>query len=143
MAESYNGVKFRGEFNAAPRANRSYAVEITDYTYFDEPKPLKFAGDYVTITYGERDGSELQPIKASECELSILCDDDSSPYAELYTLDPSEHRLFVYESVDGGEYKCIWRGYIATGEYAQSLKNAPYHLTVRANDGFAILKSIP
>ena len=124
------------------RGKRSYIVEIAEDGYTGTSvKPLLFTGDVLTIAYGERDDSELKPIKSSECELTILCTEDGNPYTSLYTLDPWKYKLSISEDT-GTSLKTIWQGYLATGDYSQPIAKAPYSLRIRANDGLGLLKTI-
>lgn len=124
------------------RSKKSYVVEIAEDGYTGTTiKPLLFTGDVITITYGERDESELQPIKSSECELTLLCTEDGNPYAELYTLSPTRYKLTVTEN-SGEQMSVRWQGYLATGEYQQPVAAPPYSVRIRANDGLLVLKTI-
>lgn len=136
------GVRYRGEWRSPMRGKRNYIVEIAEDGYTGTSvKPLLFTGDVLTIAYGERDDSELKPIKSSECELTILCTEDDNPYTSLYTLDPWKYKLLISENT-GTLLKPIWQGYLATGDYSQPIAKAPYSLRIRANDGLGLLKTI-
>lgn len=136
------GVRYRGEWRSPMRGKRNYIVEIAEDGYTGTSvKPLLFTGDVLTIAYGERDDSELKPIKSSECELTILCTEDGNPYTSLYTLDPWKYKLSISENT-GTSLKPIWQGYLATGDYSQPIAKAPYSLRIRANDGLGLLKTI-
>lgn len=136
------GVRYRGEWRSPMRGKRHYIVEIAEDGYTGTSvKPLLFTGDVLTIAYGERDDSELKPIKSSQCELTILCTEDGNPYTSLYTLDPWKYKLSVSENT-GSSLKTIWQGYLATGDYSQPIAKAPYSLRIRANDGLGLLKTI-
>lgn len=132
------GVKYRAEWRATTRGVRDYVVEILKDGYTGSISPLYLTGDCITITYGEVDQSELQPIKSSEAEITALCMEDNNPYMELYTLTPAEYQVVIYENDN-----VIWRGYLATGDYTQPLAKAPYVVRFRANDGLAVLKAMP
>lgn len=132
------GVKYRGEWRSTTRGVREYVVDILARDYIGNISPIYLTGDCVTITYGEVDESELQPIKSSEAEITLLCREDGNPYEEFFTLDSSKYQVVITE--DEVE---IWRGYLATGSYQQPLAKAPYVVRLRANDGMAILKSMP
>lgn len=132
------GVKYRGEWRATTRGVREYVVDILARDYIGNISPIYLTGDCATITYGEVDESELQPIKSSEAEITLLCREEGNPYEEFFTLDSSKYQVVITE--DEVE---IWRGYLATGSYQQPLAKAPYVVRLRANDGMAILKSMP
>ena len=132
------GVKYRAEWRATTRGERNYVVDILQNDYTGEILPLHLTGDCVTISYGEVDQSELQPIKSSEAEIHILCTEEGDTLAEFFTLDPAQYRVEIFED-DG----LIWRGYIATGDYQQPLARPPYTVRLRANDGLGILESMP
>lgn len=132
------GVKYRGEWRATTRGERNYTVDILENGYTGDIVPLYLTGDCVTISYGEVDQGELQPIKSSEAEIHILCTADGEPYTEFFTLDPARYRVEIFE-----DSNLIWRGYIATGDYQQPLARPPYAVRLRANDGLGILKSMP
>lgn len=132
------GVKYRGEWRATTRGVREYVVDILARDYIGNISPIYLTDDCATITYGEVDQSELMPIKSSEAEITLLCREEGNPYEEFFTLDSSKYQVVITE--DEVE---IWRGYLATGNYQQPLAKTPYVVRLRANDGLAILKSMP
>lgn len=132
------GVKYRAEWRATTRGERNYVVDILENGYSGSISPIYLTGECITIAYGEVDESELKPIKSSEAEITILCLQDGNPYIDLYTLDPEQYQVVIYE--DG---RLIWRGYLATGSYQQPLSKPPYPVRLRANDGLAVLKAMP
>lgn len=132
------GVRYRAEWRATTRGERDYVVDILKREYTGSISPLYLTGDCITITYGEVDESELQPIKSSEAEITVLCTEDGNPYMELYTLSPAEYQVVIYENA-----RIIWRGYLATGGYQQPLAKPPYTVRIRANDGISVLKAMP
>lgn len=132
------GVKYRGEWRTTVRGERNYVVEILQRDYSGDVFPILLTGDCVTLAFGEVDESELQPIKSSEATITILCTEEGDPYIEFFTLDPAQYQVIITEN--GSE---IWRGYLATGDYQQTLSRAPYTVRLRANDGFGILKAMP
>lgn len=131
-------VKYRGEWRATTRGVRDYVVDILERDYNGNISPIYLTGDCATITYGEVDQSELMPIKSSEAEITLLCREEGNLYEQFFTLDSSKYQVVITE--DEVE---IWRGYLATGSYQQPLAKAPYVVRLRANDGLAILKSMP
>lgn len=132
------GVKYRGEWRATTRGIRNYVVDILQRDYAGDILPIHLTGNCVTLTFGEVDESELQPIKSSEATITILCTEEGNPYLEFFTLDPQQFQVVITEN--DAE---IWRGYLATGDYQQTLSRAPYTVRLRANDGFGILKAMP
>lgn len=137
------GVRYLGEFRSPMRGKRAYKVTIFEEGYSGSSiLPLKFAGDCVTITYGERDQSEIEPIKSSQAEITILCDIDGHPYAKLYSSDPAKYMVYIDDITDGTTVP-IWRGYLSTSVYQQQLGKKPYTLRLVANDGFEILMQKP
>lgn len=132
------GVKYRGEWRATTRGIRNYVVDILQRDYTGDILPIHLTGNCVTLTFGEVDESELHPIKSSEATITILCTEEGNPYLEFFTLDPAQFQVVITEN--DAE---IWRGYLATGDYQQTLSRAPYTVRLRANDGFGILKAMP
>lgn len=132
------GVKYRGEWRATTRGIRNYVVDILQRDYTGDVLPIHLTGNCVTLTFGEVDESELQPIKSSEATITILCTEEGNPYLEFFTLDPQQFQVVITDN--DAE---IWRGYLATGDYQQTLSRAPYTVRLRANDGFGILKAMP
>lgn len=132
------GVRYRAEWRATTRGERHYVVDFLKRDYAGEVEQMYLTGDCVVITYGAVDESELQPIKSSQADITILCTSSDSDYSELYTLDPAMYQVVIYE-----DESAIWRGYLATGEYRQPLAKVPYTVRFRVNDGLAVLKSKP
>lgn len=132
------GVRYRAEWRATTRGERYYVLDILKNNYTGSISPMYLTGECVTITYGEVDESELQPIKSSEAEISVLCTEAGNPYMELFTLDPAQYQVQITENG-----KLIWQGYLATGDYQQPLSRPPYTVRFRANDGLGVLKAMP
>ena len=132
------GVRYRAEWRATTRSVRDYVIDILQDGYTGEISPIYLTGDCFTLTYGAVDESELQPIKSSEAEISVLCTEEGNPYMELYTLSPLKYKVMIYE-----DEVLIWSGFLASGNYTQPLAKPPYMVKIRANDGVGTLKSMP
>ena len=135
------GLKYRFEWQSPMREKSLYQVVIYEEGYTGAVRPLYPSGEKMVVTQGSIDDNELVPIKPTEITLTLLCKEYNEPYASFYTLDPKKYRIFVTECTD----MCIpkWSGYIATGDYSQPYAKPPYQVTVKANDGFGILKAMP
>ena len=136
------GIKYRFQWRSPMREHLTYDVIIREEGYEGGINPLYPSGDALIITQGAIDDSELVPIKPTEMEFTLLCKDDGEPYSEFYTLDPKRFRVEVSEC-DDMQCRKRWIGYIATGDYMQPCAKPPYQVTIRANDGFGILKAMP
>lgn len=141
------GVKYQCEWTSPMREQRRYIISILERNYEGAVLPLYPRGDVLTITQGQIDADELQPIKASEASLSLLCIDEGDPYLSLFTTDPLQYKLLVeryYGGLAGTARKLVeWEGYLSAGVYSQNYANPPYHVSLRAADGIAILKDKP
>lgn len=136
------GVKYSCVWESPMREQKTYTIEILEDGYSGEVYPLYPTGDVLRITQGQRDDSELEPIKASEAILSLLCVDEGNPYMSLFTTDPMRFKLRIRQGV-GPKTPPYWEGYLVTGTYTQDYSNPPYHVQIRATDGLVILKDIP
>lgn len=124
-----------------------YTVSISERDYVGEVMLLKPIGDELHITQGKIDDDELVPTKASELTLTLLCTEAGDPLADLFTVDPTQYIVEVgvcRTTAEGNEVcKLLWSGYISTGGYSQPYAKPPYRVTIHANDGLAILQTMP
>lgn len=142
------GVKYQCEWTSPMREQRRYVISILERDYEGDILPLYPRGDVLTITQGQIDADELQPIKASEASLSLLCIDKGDPYLSLFTTDPLQYMLLVERYYGGGlvgspRRLVEWEGYLSAGVYSQNYANPPYHVSLSAADGIALLKDMP
>lgn len=141
------GVKYRCEWVSPMRENREYEIRILERDYSGVVRPLRPTGDVLTITQGAIGDNELVAIKSSEAELSLLCLEGEETYSELFTTDPLRYKLQVFRKVPTktGYMRALneWEGYLSVGTYVQDYKKPPYHISLRAVDGLAILRNIP
>lgn len=77
---------------------------------------------------------ENGPFRSTSCELTIECQLDGE-YAELYTSDPQEYKVLVYNNTI-----LIWEGFVATELYSEPDIAPPYDVKVTATDGIGALK---
>lgn len=135
------------EWRAQMRDRLGYTLRILERGYKGEAEQLYPTGEVMRIVQGAQDDDELAAIKPSELRLSLLCLDSGEPYANLFTLDPLRYRVEVgVERADAaGELRpmILWRGYLSYAEYQQPYANPPYRVELVANDGLAVLKTIP
>lgn len=134
------GIQYRGEYQSPMRDKRRYMVDIYTKDYVGEVKELYFTGDGVVISHGGVDDNELQPLKVSSATLNLEIIDEEMSH--LFSLDPFQHRLQISELRDMQTIP-MWNGYLATGSYSHPYKDPPYQLTLQANDGLALLRSLP
>lgn len=141
------GVKYKCEWVSPMRENREYEIRILERDYSGVVRPLRPTGDVLTITQGAIGDNELVAIKSSEAELSLLCLEGEETYSELFTTDPLRYKLQVFRKVPTktGYMRALneWEGYLSVGTYVQDYKKPPYHISLRAVDGLAILRNIP
>lgn len=141
------GLRYTAEWRAPMRGRQLYQLYIYKRDYRGEIEELAVAGDVFSLTQGDRDSSELQPIIASELAITLMCLKAGDPYIELFTLDPLGYKVLLAQSrkgADGVERSVVmWEGYLANGSYSQALSRPPYQVQIVANDGFSALKSMP
>ena len=140
------GVKYQCVWRSPMRERREYIIDILQRNYAGEVGELHPTGDAVVITQGQMDANELDTIKASEATLSLLCIEDGDPYMSLFTTDALEYKLRIRRVIHELSKERIvpeWEGYLSAGTYAQDYRNPPYHVTLRAVDGLALLKDMP
>lgn len=140
------GVRYRCEWTSPMREKREYQIEILQRDYVGEVDTLYPTGDVVVITQGKLDADELDAIKSSEATLSLLCVEDGDPYMSLFTTDPLLYKLSIRRRVrELSKERLVpeWEGYLSAGTYSQEYSKPPYHVSLKAVDGLAILKDIP
>lgn len=138
--------RYRFEWRSPMREKLLYTVSISEDGYTGDVEQLYPTPDPIEIEQGGRDDDELVALKTSEATLNILCRSANDPYLNLFTTDPL--RFAVQISVcrqDGAGEVCVvlWRGYLQAGAYEQPNAKPPYHLTLTAYDGLALLKDMP
>lgn len=141
------GLRYTAKWRSPMRGKQLYQLYIYKKDYRGESEDLAVAGDVFSLTQGDRDCSELQPIIASELAITLMCSKAGDPYVELFTLDPLGYKVLLAQSrkgADGVERSVVmWEGYLANGNYSQALSRPPYQVHIVANDGFSALKSLP
>lgn len=141
------GIKYCFDYRSPMREKLTYQVSIAERDYMGEVQMLKPIGDELKITQGQIDDNELVPTKASELTLTLLCTEEGDPLAELFTVDPTQYLVNVgvcRTKADGADVcMTLWSGYISTGGYSQPYAKPPYRVTIHANDGLAILQTMP
>ena len=141
------GTKYRFDYRSPMREKLTYQVSFSERDYEGEVQHLKPIGEDFVLTQGQIDDNELVPTKASELTLTLLCTEEGDPLAELFTVDPTQYLVDVgvcRTNAEGHDVcKILWSGYISTGGYSQPYAKPPYRVTIRANDGLAILKTLP
>lgn len=141
------GIKYKFDYRSPMREKLTYQVSISERDYEGEVMYLKPIGEDFKITQGQIDDNELVPTKASELSMTILCTEEGDPLTELFTVDPTQYLVDVgvcRTTADGNEVcMTLWSGYISTGGYSQPYAKPPYRVTIHANDGLAILQTMP
>lgn len=141
------GIKYKFDYRSPMREKLTYQVSISERDYEGEVMYLKPIGEDFKITQGQIDDNELVPTKASELSMTILCTEEGDPLTELFTVDPTQYLVFVgvcRTTAEGNEVcMTLWSGYISTGGYSQPYAKPPYRVTIHANDGLAILQTMP
>lgn len=127
-------------YNSPMRDKRSYYVTILQDGYAGTPTELYSSIEGLTLTHGKRDCDELTPILPSELTLRIKVLDNPESYKQLYSDRPQKYQVAVAE-LRGLQTVPIWSGYISSGQYEQPFAAPPFDVTIRANDGFEILKN--
>jgi hypothetical protein len=96
------------------RGKQLYRLYIYKKDYRGDSEDLAVAGDVFSLTQGDRDCSELQPIIASELAITLMCLQAGDPYIELFTLDPLGYKVLLAQSrkgADGVERSVVmWEG---------------------------------
>ncbi len=125
------------------RSKRTYRIQILEKDREDATVlPLYPTGDVLTITRGQIDAGEFDPIKASEVVLSLLCLDNNESLMSLFTTDPLRYMVRI-QYLSFLRYVPLWEGYLVAGTYTQDYALPPYRVEMRATDGLALLKDMP
>lgn len=136
------GIRYSCDWQSPMRDKRTYTIEILERDYEGEASPLYPRGDVLEITQGNVDDDELVALRGSEATLSLLCVDEGEPYLQLFTTDPMRYKLRVWVH-DRARRINYWDGFLSTSAYAQVYAKPPYHVSLSAVDGLALLKDIP
>lgn len=141
------GTKYRFDYRSPMREKLTYQVSISERDYEGEVQYLKPIGEDFVLTQGQIDDDELVPTKPSELSITLLCTEEGDPLADLFTVDPTQYivNVGVCRTTAEGNEVCtlLWSGYISTGGYSQPYAKPPYRVTIHANDGLAILQTMP
>ena len=136
------GVKYQCEWTSPMRDRHRYKIQILERDYTGNVMPIYPTGNVLTITQGKVDDTELEPMKGSEAVLSLLCIENGDPYLSLFTTDPMQYKLRVYQMHAMREFS-YWEGFLMAGTYSQEYALPPYRVEVHATDGIAVLKNLP
>ena len=139
------GIKYQVDWQSPMRDKRIYRVSILERDYEGEVYPLYPTGDFITITRGNIDDDEFEPIRSSEAKLTLLCVDEGDPYLSLFTTDAMKYKLVISVPLEGfvDSWISIWEGYLSTSSYSQPYSPVPYKISLSAVDGLALLKGVP
>lgn len=124
------------------RDRHRYKIQILERDYTGDVMPIYPTGNVLTIAQGKVDDSELEPMKGSEAVLSLLCIENGDPYLSLFTTDPMQYKLRVYQMHAMRELS-YWEGFLMAGTYSQEYALPPYRVELHATDGIAVLKNLP
>lgn len=136
------GARHTAYYTSPMRDRKSYYIVIYEDGYGGDRTELYLKPDGLTLTWGRRDGGELEPILPSELQLKLQVLSNPETFRELYTTDPRKFQIVVAED-SRAQMVTRWVGYISTGEYSQPFANPPFEVVIRANDGFEILRNLP
>lgn len=135
------------DYRSPMREKLTYQVTISERDYVGEVQHLKPIGEDFVLTQGQIDDDELVPTKPSELSITLLCTEEGDPLAELFALDATQYLVDVgvCRTTAEGSDVCMtfWSGFISTGSYSQPYAKPPYRVKIHANDGLAILKTLP
>lgn len=130
------GLKYYGELRSKHQGI-IWRVEIAQRGYVGDSEEMTFCGsDPIKVTWEKRGDDFYVPVKASEASVTILCKDNFH-YMGLFTADARYYRMSIFR--DGQLY---WRGFLSADLYSEKFTSPPYEVTIKAVDGFNLLKNI-
>ncbi len=144
------GLKYLCEYRSKMRGRLLYRIEIEERGAVAETDAtvhrMRPYSDVFTIKWGGTDDAEYTAVKGSTVTLKVLCVDDMA-YLDLFTTDPRQFRMTIYEYRDDAqgnpEKRFLWRGFLSANSYKESFARPPYVVTISATDGLSILNAIP
>ena len=115
-----------------------WRVEIAERGYQGSAEEMAFDGSNpLQITWERRGDEFFVPVKGSEATINILCLENFH-YLNLFTSDPRKFRVSIFRNT-----KLYWRGYVVADLYSEKFTAPPYQVSIKAVDGFNLLKNIP
>ena len=115
-----------------------WRVEIAERGYQGSAEEMAFNGSNpLQITWERRGDEFFVPVKGSEATINILCLENFH-YINLFTSDPRKFRVSIFRNT-----KLYWRGYVVADLYSEKFTAPPYQVSIKAVDGFSLLKNIP
>jgi hypothetical protein len=131
-------VKYRSEFKDYD--GRDWRCDIERKGYSGAVTDLKPTANPLSITRGNRGGDKFGVIRGSEAKMGVVSETDFA-LVELFSAKDKEWRLKVWRDDDIGTPELYWTGFIATEDYQEVYKRAPYEVSLSFYDGLGRLKN--
>lgn len=129
-------LRYFGQFRSLKK-DQFWRVEISQRDYSGEAEEFLLTADPLSITWEKQGDDFYESVKASEANCNIFCTEQFK-YTDLFTQRSRMFRMDIFRNT-----VLYWRGYLIPDNYSEAFSAPPYHVSVKAVDGFANLDNVP
>ena len=128
-------LRYFGQFRSLKK-DQFWRVEISQRDYSGEAEEFLLTADPLSITWEKQGDDFYESVKASEANCNIFCTEQFK-YTDLFTQRSRMFRMDIFRNT-----VLYWRGYLIPDNYSEAFSAPPYHVSVKAVDGFANLDNV-
>lgn len=129
-------LRYYGNFRSVKK-EQFWRVEISERDYSGTAEEVLLTADPLTITWEKQGDDFYETVKASEANCSIFCTEQFK-FTNLFTSQARKFRMDIFRNT-----VLYWRGYVIPDNYSEAFSAPPYHVEVKAVDGFSNLDNVP
>ncbi len=129
-------LRYYGNFRSKKK-DQFWRVEISQKDYQGAAEEILLTAEPLTVTWEKQGDDFYETVKASEANCSIFCTEQFK-FTELFTQRTRILRMDIFRNTVH-----YWRGYVIPDNYSEAFSAPPYHVDVKAVDGFANLDNVP
>ena len=129
-------LRYYGNFRSEKK-NQFWRVEIHERNYLGNAEEVLLTANPLMVTWEKQGDDFYETVKASEANCSIFCTEQFK-FTNLFTSQARKFRMDIFRNT-----VLYWRGYVVPDTYSEAFSAPPYHVDVKAVDGFSNLDNVP
>ena len=129
-------LRYYGNFRSLKK-DQFWRVEISENNFSGQAEEVLLTANPLSVTWEKQGDDFYEVVKASEANCSIFCTEQFK-FTNLFTGRARQFRMDIFRNT-----VLYWRGYVVPDNYSEAFSAPPYHVEVKAVDGFANLDNVP
>lgn len=129
-------LRYYGNFRSEKK-NQFWRVEVHEKNYLGNAEEVLLTANPLMVTWEKQGDDFYETVKASEANCSIFCTEQFK-FTNLFTSQARKFRMDIFRNT-----VLYWRGYVVPDTYSEAFSAPPYHVDVKAVDGFSNLDNVP